>query len=73
MEEKALTFIGLGKVPDCRFAVPVLLSGTPYMTMDYLLLLQLHKDGAENEWSIMEKIMLITVQPLEADQDNITV
>jgi Heterokaryon incompatibility protein (HET) len=70
---KALTFIGVGRavVLGCHFAVPAALGGPSCTTMDRLWLLKPRGSTAEGEWSIVEKIRLVTVMPLEEDGGNV--
>lgn len=69
---KALTFIGHGKIPECRFVVPTILGGTSCATMARLWLLKPREgSGTDSEWTIVEKLKLITLRPIGEDGENV--
>ena len=70
---KALTFIGTGEtqLPECHLAVPTALGIPSCATMDRLWLLKPSDGKTGNEWTIIEKIKLVTLQPLKDDAGNL--
>lgn len=68
---KALTFIGTGKVSEYNFAVPATLDDPSCVTMDRLWLLKARNSTMDSEWSIVDKIALVTFHPLKEDGTNI--
>jgi Heterokaryon incompatibility protein (HET) len=68
---KGLTFVGTDKIPECRWAVPAALAGTTCATMDRVWLLRPRASPTDSEWSIIEKLKLVTLRPLEEDGKNL--
>ena len=70
---KALTFVGSGEIrfPQGPIAVPAALNSPVCATMDRLWFLRPQEGSTKSEWSILEKIRLVTLQPLEEDRRNI--
>ncbi|KAF7513586.1 hypothetical protein GJ744_008880 [Endocarpon pusillum] len=70
---KGLTFIGYGEaqLPECRLTVPTALGHPSCATMDRLWLLKSRDSKMGKEWAIIEKMKLVTLQPLEDDGRNL--